>query len=156
MTSSQQTHSTYVARSLERSPNIRSYLSYSLPLKNVQFEAPFQQLLAEPPPYSYHRGTNMGLNAQHTANTPSGTKAESFEETPASPTNTKASIGEYMDATLDFSTNIALAEIRDEGSRWRSMLKQLYLTLQTTAEEIARSKVCLSPFSTVLSPSNNA
>ena len=83
----------------------------------------------------------MEASTQPSTQNPFDTEAETFEETHASSTNIKASIGEYIDATLEFSTNIAISEVREEGSRCRSVLEQLSLTIQTTAEETARVRI---------------
>ena len=52
--------------------------------------------------------------------------------------DTEAAIGRFIETKMECAVNVALAEIRDEGYRWRGLLEQLSLTLQFTAEETAR------------------
>ena len=65
---------------------------------------------------------------------------ETSGETVAPSTNADAAIGTFIDTKMECAINVALAEIREEGFRWRGLLEQLSLTLQFTAEETARTQ----------------
>ena len=76
----------------------------------------------------------MDPNPNQTATAQEGTAGE----TTSPGSNTEAYITEFIDAKMECAINVALAEIREEGYRWRGVLEQLSLTLQFTAEETAR------------------